>query len=198
VTAIEETGHRSNRHTAWLLACLAVLLIQIVAENFMGRVTICTCGYVKLFEPAVNSSGNSQHIADWYTPSHIIHGFLFFGLTHLILRAKPLPLRLLVAMLIESGWEILENSPIIIDRYRTTTISLAYVGDSILNSAMDTVFMVVGFVFAWRAPVWLTVALAILFELLTGWLIRDNLTLNVLMLVWPVEAVKTWQAALGG
>jgi hypothetical protein len=170
--------------------------VQIVAEHLMGRVAICTCGYVKLFEPAVNSSGNSQHIADWYTPSHLIHGFLFFGLTHLILRGKPLSLRLFVAMLIESGWEILENSPIIIDRYRATTISLAYVGDSILNSAMDTVFMAVGFVFAWRAPVWLTVALAIFFELLTGWLIRDNLTLNVLMLVWPVEAVKTWQAAL--
>jgi hypothetical protein len=198
VTTIEATQRRNSRHMAWFVACLAVLLVQIVTENLMGRVTICTCGYVKLFEPDVNSSGNSQHIADWYTPSHLIHGFLFFGLTHLILRNRPLSLRLFVAMLIESGWEILENSPIIIDRYRTTTISLAYVGDSILNSAMDTVFMVVGFFFAWRAPVWLTVALAIFFELLTGWLIRDNLTLNVLMLVWPVEAVKTWQAALGG
>jgi len=196
VSVVSQTQHQSNRHLAWFVACLVILLVQVVVEHFMGRVTICTCGYVKLFEPAVNSSGNSQHIADWYTPSHIIHGFLFFGLTHLILRARPLSLRLFVAMLIESGWEILENSPIIIDRYRAATISLAYVGDSILNSAMDTVFMVVGFVFAWRAPVWLTVAIAIVFELFTGWLIRDNLTLNVLMLVWPVEAVKTWQAAL--
>lgn len=196
MTVFAPTQRQGSRHTAWFIACAVVLLVQIVAEHLMGRVAICTCGYVKLFEPAVNSSGNSQHIADWYTPSHLIHGFLFFGLTHLILRTKPLSLRLFVAMLIESGWEILENSPIIIDRYRATTISLAYVGDSILNSAMDTVFMVVGFVFAWRAPVWLTVALAIFFELLTGWLIRDNLTLNVLMLVWPVEAVKTWQAAL--
>ena len=196
--SLVETQRRGDRHLAWFIACAVVLLVQIVTEHLMGRVAICTCGYVKLFEPAVNSSGNSQHIADWYTPSHIIHGFLFFGLTHLILRRKPLSLRLSVAMLIESGWEILENSPIIINRYRATTISLNYVGDSILNSAMDTVFMIVGFVFAWRAPVWLTIALAIFFELLTGWLIRDNLTLNVLMLVWPVEAVKTWQAALGG
>jgi Protein of unknown function (DUF2585) len=173
-----------------------VLLVQIVAEHWMGRVAICTCGYVKLFEPAVNSSGNSQHIADWYTPSHVIHGFLFFGLTHLILRAKPLSLRLFVAMLIESSWEILENSPLIIDRYRATTISLAYVGDSILNSAMDTLFMVVGFFFAWRAPVWLTVIIAIAFELFTGWLIRDNLTLNVMMLIWPLKAIKMWQSAL--
>lgn len=198
MTAIVQTRQRSDRHLAWFIACAVVLLVQIVTEHLMGRVAICTCGYVKLFEPVVNSSGNSQHLADWYTPSHIIHGFLFFGLTHLILRRQPLSLRLFVATLIESGWELLENSPIIIDRYRATTISLNYVGDSILNSAMDTIFMAVGFFFAWRAPVWLTIVIAIFFELLTGWLIRDNLTLNVLMLVWPVEAVKQWQAALGG
>jgi Protein of unknown function (DUF2585) len=196
MTITDQTQHRSSRHTAWFVGCLVVLLVQIVAEHLMGRVAICTCGYVKLFEPAVNSSGNSQHIADWYTPSHLIHGFLFFGLTYLILRAKPLSLRLFVAMLIESSWEILENSPLIIDRYRATTISLAYVGDSILNSAMDTLFMVVGFFFAWRAPVWLTVTIAIAFELFTGWLIRDNLTLNVMMLIWPLKAIKMWQSAL--
>jgi hypothetical protein len=196
MTIIGQTRDRSSRHTAWLVGCVVVLLVQIVAEHLMGRVAICTCGYVKLFEPAVNSSGNSQHIADWYTPSHLIHGFLFFGLTHLILRAKPVSLRLFVAVLIESGWEILENSPLIIDRYRATTISLAYVGDSILNSTMDTLFMVVGFVFAWRAPVWLTVAIAVAFELFTGWLIRDNLTLNVMMLIWPLKAIKMWQSAL--
>ena len=187
---------RYRQQGFWFIACAVVLLVQIVAEYMMGRVPICTCGYVKLFEPVVKSSGNSQHIADWYTPSHIIHGFLFFGLTHLIMRGKPLSMRLFVAMLIESGWEILENSPIIINRYRAATISLDYVGDSILNSSMDAVFMVVGFLFAWRAPVLVTVVIAIFFELLTGYLIRDNLTLNVLMLVWPVEAIKTWQSAL--
>ncbi|MBN8951862.1 MULTISPECIES: DUF2585 domain-containing protein [unclassified Rhizobium] len=187
---------RHRQQSFWFIACAVVLLVQIVAEHMMGRVWICTCGYVKLFEPVVKSSGNSQHIADWYTPSHIIHGFLFFGLTHLIMRRKPLSMRLFVAMLIESGWELLENSPIIINRYRAATISLDYVGDSILNSAMDAVFMVVGFLFAWRAPVLVTVAIAIFFELLTGWLIRDNLTLNVLMLVWPVDAIKTWQGGI--
>ncbi len=187
---------RYQQQSFWFIACAVVLLVQIVAEHLMGRVAICTCGYVKLFEPVVKSSGNSQHIADWYTPSHIIHGFLFFGLTHLIMRGKPLSMRLFVAMLIESGWEILENSPIIINRYRAATISLDYVGDSILNSSMDTVFMVVGFLFAWRAPVLVTVVVAIFFELLTGYLIRDNLTLNVLMLVWPIEAIKTWQGGL--
>lgn len=188
-----ETAERTKHQTFWLAACLAVLLAQIVAQYMMGRTPICTCGYVKLWEGTVNSSGNSQHLSDWYTPSHIIHGFIFYGLAHLLLRGKPIAMRLLLALVIESGWELLENSPLIIDRYRTATISLDYYGDSILNSAMDTVFMVLGFFFASRAPVALTVAIAIFFEIFTGYMIRDNLTLNVLMLVWPLEAVKTWQ-----
>ena len=180
----------------WLAASAAVLLAQILIEHFMGRIPICECGYVKLFEPVVNSSGNSQHLADWYTPSHIIHGFLFYGLGWLVLRNKPVGAKLLLAVVIESAWEIAENSPIIIERYRSATVSLSYTGDSILNSAMDTVFMVLGFLFAARMPVAVTIVLAIVFELFTGWLIRDNLMLNVLMLVWPVEAIKTWQSAL--
>ena len=195
MTVIEGTD-RSRHQIFWFSACLAVLVAQIVAEYLMGRVPICTCGYVKLWEGTVNSSGNSQHLSDWYTPSHIIHGFLFYGLAHLVLRNKPIGAKLLLALVIESSWELLENSPIIIDRYRAATISLDYYGDSILNSAMDAVFMVVGFLFAWRAPVIVTIAIAIFFELLTGYLIRDNLTLNVLMLVWPVEAIKTWQGGI--
>ena len=195
MTALATTD-RSRHQAFWFAACLAVLVAQIVAEYLMGRTPICTCGYVKLWEGTVNSSGNSQHLSDWYTPSHIIHGFIFYGLAHLLLRGKPIAMRLLLALVIESGWELLENSPLIIDRYRTATISLDYYGDSILNSAMDTVFMVLGFFFASRAPVALTVAIAIFFELFTGYMIRDNLTLNVLMLVWPLEAVKTWQGGL--
>jgi Protein of unknown function (DUF2585) len=193
---VAEAADRAKHQTFWFAACIAVLLIQIIAEYMMGRTPICTCGYVKLWEGVVKSSGNSQHLSDWYTPSHIIHGFIFYGMAHLVLRGKPFAARLLLALVIESGWELLENSPIIIDRYRSATISLDYYGDSIINSLMDTVFMVVGFVFASRAPVTLTVAIAIFFELLTGYLIRDNLTLNVLMLIWPVEAIKTWQSAI--
>jgi len=191
-----DSADRARHQTFWFAACFAVLLIQIVAEYMMGRTPICTCGYVKLWEGTVNSSGNSQHMSDWYTPSHIIHGFIFYGIAHLVLRGKPIAMRLLLALVIESGWELLENSPVIIDRYRTATISLDYYGDSILNSAMDTVFMVVGFFFASRAPVALTVAIAIFFELFTGYVIRDNLTLNVVMLIWPIEAIKTWQSAI--
>jgi hypothetical protein len=195
VTAFS-AAERTRHQNFWFAACLAVLIAQMAAEYLVGRTPICTCGYVKIWEGVVNSSGNSQHLSDWYTPSHIIHGILFYGLAHLVLRGKPIAVRLLLALVIESGWELLENSPIIIDRYRAATISLDYYGDSILNSAMDTVFMVAGFFFAARAPVALTVAIAIFFEIFTGYMIRDNLTLNVLMLVWPVEAVKTWQSAI--
>lgn len=180
----------------WLIGALVLFLAQIVILYFMGRILICECGYIKLFEPGVNSPGNSQHIADWYTPSHIIHGFLFYGLGWLVLRRAPLSARLSLAVLIEAAWEILENSPIIIDRYRSATMALGYNGDSILNSAMDTVSMAIGFFVAARLPVWMTVAIAIVFELLTGYLIRDNLTLNVLMLIYPVDAVRDWQSAL--
>ncbi|AJD43164.1 DUF2585 domain-containing protein [Rhizobium sp. SEMIA 4085] len=189
-------AERARHQNFWFAACLAVLIIQIAAEYLIGRTPICTCGYVKLWEGVVNSSGNSQHLSDWYTPSHIIHGFLFYGLAHLVMRNRPIAVRLLLALVVESGWELLENSPIIIDRYRAATISLDYYGDSILNSAMDTVFMVAGFFFAARAPIALTVAIAIFFEIFTGYMIRDNLTLNVLMLIWPVEAVKAWQSAV--
>ena len=181
----------------WLLAAFVLFLLQITILYVMGRVPICECGYIKLFEPGVNSPGNSQHLADWYTPSHIIHGFLFYGFGWLVLRRASKSERLALAVFIEAAWEIAENSPLIIDRYRNATMALGYSGDSILNSAMDTVFMALGFLFAARVPVWLTVSIAIVFELFTGWLIRDNLTLNVLMLVWPVEAIKVWQGAIG-
>ncbi|PPJ45079.1 hypothetical protein C0075_04705 [Rhizobium sp. KAs_5_22] len=180
----------------WFAAAAAFLVVQIVTLALMGRIPICECGYVKLFEPGVNTAGNSQHISDWYTPSHIIHGFLFYWLAVVVLPRASFGARLTLAVVIEAAWELLENSPIIIDRYRTATMAVGYTGDSILNSAMDTVAMVLGFLFAARTPVWLTVTLAIGFEVATAIVIRDNLTLNVLMLVWPVEAVKAWQAAL--
>ncbi|MCO6188083.1 DUF2585 domain-containing protein [Rhizobium sp. L1K21] len=180
-----------------LLAVLGLLVAQIAILYAMGRVPICTCGYVKLFEPGVNTPGNSQHLMDWYTPSHIIHGFIFYLVFHLLLRRKSVATRLTFAMVVEVFWELLENSPLIIDRYRSETAAVGYTGDSILNSASDSIFMILGFWFAARAPVWLTITIAIVFELLTGWIIRDNLTLNVIMLIWPIEAVRNWQNALG-
>ena len=175
---------------AGLIALAALILFA------MGRNPICTCGTVKLWVGDPNTADNSQHIADWYTLSHVIHGFLFFGLFWLVARGRPLGFRALLALVVEAGWEILENSPLIINRYREGTIALGYEGDSILNSVSDILFMLVGFLIASRLPVWVTVALAIFFELLALYAIRDNLTLNVLMLVYPVAGIKTWQSGL--
>lgn len=188
---------RMRLHGRTALTITAVLAATSAMLLAMGRPLICTCGTVKLWEGAVNSAGNSQHLADWYSFSHIIHGFLFYALLWAIARKKLRPdARLALAVMAEAGWELLENSPLIIDRYRTATIALGYTGDSVLNSLSDIGMMALGFLFAMRAPIRVTIALALGFELFTLWAIRDNLTLNVLMLTFPVEAIRQWQASL--
>ncbi|TAA63953.1 DUF2585 domain-containing protein [Shinella sp. JR1-6] len=159
----------------------------------MGQPLICKCGYVKLWHGVVISSENSQHLSDWYTPSHIIHGILFFGLFTFLLKKASLKLRLALSLVLECAWEILENTDMIINRYREATISFDYFGDSVINSSADILAMVVGFFLAARLPVWASVAIIVVFEATTTWLIRDGLALNILMLVWPLEAVKAWQ-----
>lgn len=192
------TQGTSARSQPVYFAALAAffILLQVGLERLLGRIWICACGYVKLFEPGVNSEGNSQHIADWYAPSHIEHGFIFFALGWLLLRRFPKWVWFAAALALESFWEVLENSPIIIERYRAATISLDYYGDSILNSVMDTIMMIAGFWLASRLSWKLTLGLGIFAELLMLYVIRDNLTLNVLMLIHPIEAIRTWQGGL--
>lgn len=166
----------------------------------MGRSTICQCGTIKLWHGVVQSSENSQHIADWYSFSHVIHGLLFYLFAHLLWRrwkllgGKPAIWALPIAVVFEAFWELLENSPLIIDRYRAVTVSFGYEGDSVLNSLSDICWMALGFWIASKLPWKASLVIAIAFELFTLAMIRDNLTLNVLMLVWPLEAVRTWQA----
>ena len=183
-----------------LLLALAMWLAIGATLLGMGRVPICSCGSVKLWWGVVQSAENSQHIADWYSFSHVIHGLLFYGFAHLLWRrwkwfgGKPAAWALPIAVAFEGFWELLENSPLIIDRYRAVTVSFGYEGDSVLNSLSDIGFMALGFWIASKLPWRASLALALVFELFTLAMIRDNLTLNVLMLVWPLDAVRQWQA----
>lgn len=181
---------------AWLAAAAIAIGCALILFA-MDRPPICPCGTVSLWHGVVESDENSQQIADWYSFSHIVHGFLFYAAAHLVLRGSARRWALPLAVGLEGGWELLENTPMVIDRYREATIAFGYSGDSILNSVSDIGWMTLGFLVAARLPVWATASLAIAFEAMTLLLIRDNLTLNVLMLVWPVDAIRTWQAAGG-
>lgn len=188
------SAHRLTA-TQFVLIAFALVTLQAAIEHAMGHVVFCACGTINLWEGDVNSSGNSQQLTDWYSFSHLIYGFGLYAVFWLIGRRWPMGWRFLAALAIEIFWELIENSSFVIERYRVATISLDYYGDSILNSVSDTVTAVIGFWLARFLPVAVTVMLAIAMEVGVGYTIRDNLTLNIIMLIHPVPWVKAWQAA---
>jgi hypothetical protein len=171
---------------------LLVLAASIAILWAMDRPPICSCGTVELWGEV--GPNQSQMLTDWYSPSHVIHGFLFYMLLHWAWPRAPLERRFLIALLIEAVWEIAENTPMMIDRYREATIALGYSGDSILNSASDIAMMAVGFLAARRLPVWASILLVLVLEVIPLIAIRDNLTLNIIMLLAPSDAILNWQA----
>lgn len=177
-----------------ILGFILILVITAGIELWTGRSPLGPDGKFGWWEADVWSSENSQRVADAYTFSHIIHGMVFYAFLWLVARRLPMRYRFIIALLMEAAWELLENSPLIINRYREVTISLGYVGDSVLNSVADVVFAGLGFLMAWCSRVWMTVLLIIVFELGCLFWVRDNLTLNVIMLVAPSQTIKEWQS----
>ena len=182
--------HLLRPKPAWAL--LVVLGAAILILLAMGRPPICTCGTIALWGYA--GPTQSQMLADWYSPSHIVHGFLFYAFLHAFFGKRSIERRFLAALLVEAAWEIAENTPMVIDRYREATIALGYSGDSILNSASDIAMMALGFLAARRLPLWAGIAIVILLETVPLIVIRDNLTLNIWMLLAPNDALRAWQA----
>ena len=181
----------------WAIA-IALLIIALAAGVllWMGRIPMCKCGYIKLWHGNRADAQTSQHLTDWYTYSHVLHGVIFYWLLTVVSRGYlSVGARLVIAAMIEGAWEIFENTPFVINRYRSQTLSRDYFGDSVINSIADMLAMLVGFMLAAKLPAWITVFLVIAVELVLLWLIRDNLALNILMLIYPIEAIKQWQLA---
>ena len=188
-------AHRSRTTNTFKLVAgvLAVVAVTVAVEAWMGRLLFGPDGRFGWLETDIWSSSQSQRVFDPYTFSHILHGVLFYALLWLVARKSPISTRFIAAVALEGVWEILENSPIIIDRYRAVTIAQGYIGDSILNSVSDIVMAALGFLIAWRLTVWQSVAFVVVTEVLMLVLIRDNLTLNIVMLVWPIDGIREWQ-----
>jgi hypothetical protein len=184
----------SMTRTRMTMLALALVTAAALLLLAMGRPPICTCGMIELWVNQGDSPKTSQMLADWYSPSHVIHGFLFYAFLWLVARRQPVERHFLIALLAEIAWEILENTDWAINRYREATIAIGYTGDSILNTLSDIGMMALGFWLARKLPVWVTVIAAISLELAALIAVRDNLTLNVWMFLFPTEAVRNWQA----
>ena len=178
----------------WIAAALIIVMGAAAILLAMGRNPICTCDAVDLWVGTRDSPRTSQMLIDWYSFSHIVHGLLFYGALWLFARRSPVEWRFVVALLVECAWEIAENTPMVIDRYRATTAALGYTGDSVLNSLSDISMMALGFLIARKLPLWAGIAALLVLEITPLFAIRDNLTLNVIALLAPNEHLQAWQA----
>jgi TRAP-type uncharacterized transport system fused permease subunit len=187
--------HILKRPLKYILLGGAIIIAMALTLHAMGRVGWCTCGTIKLWHGTVASSQNSQHLFDWYSFTHVLHGFLFYLLLWLLDRKNRLSFgaKLVMAIGLAASWEVLENSNTVIERYRAVTVSFGYYGDSILNSIGDILSMMAGFFIAHRARRWMSIALFVAMELFLAYAIRDNLTLNIIMLIHPIDAIRVWQ-----
>lgn len=179
----------------YMTAAFGIVLIAATLTMW-GQPLICSCGDVKLWVGSIFDSGNSQHIADWYTMSHVLHGVLIAFLGRLVFPKLGFAPLFLVAIVTGIGWEILEHTPWVLDAFRATTINAGYQGDSVLNSVMDYIWMMGGFFAAYKMRVPSVLAMVAALELSAAFIARDSLTLSTLMLVYPVDAVGDWQQEL--
>jgi len=196
------TGISNNSAMKWyervsvrtcFLVSVAFIAVQALSLFAMGQPPICVCGYVRLWGGIVSGPEMSQQLTDWYTYSHVIHGIGFYFMLWLIAPRAPAAIRFILALGFEVSWEIVENTPFIIDRYRQSALAQGYFGDSIINSVGDTIASAFGFLLAGTLPAWGTIALAISVELFTAYMIHDNLTLNIIQLIHPTDAISHWQ-----
>lgn len=183
----------ARREAVIAIAGLGVIALQVAILLWMGQPPVDPGGAVDVWGAGASTS---RHLFDWYTASHLVHGFLFYGVLRIVLPRWPVSARGLVAIVVEAAWEVIENTPWVIDRYRDVTVSGDYLGDTVINSVFDLWAMLVGFWLAARLPVWLSVAIVLALEAVALLVIRDNLTLNILMLLYPLDSVRDWQAAL--
>jgi hypothetical protein len=185
--------HEQSSRSLWILAAAGAIVFQVVILLAMGHPPICTCGYIELWHGNASGPETSQHVTDWYTYTHVLHGIGFYFILWLIAPRMPFALRLALAVGLEAAWEVFENTPFVMERYRQSALARGYFGDSVINSVFDMLAAALGFVLTRVLPVWSIITLAVALELFLGYMIHDNLTLNIVQLIHPSEAVTRWQ-----
>jgi Protein of unknown function (DUF2585) len=178
---------------AYFGAGASILALAAAIELAMGRKIWGIGGQPGIWAGDVNSEHNSQYLTDPYSFSHLTHGILLYGLLWTVARKLPRGARAVIAIALEAGWEVLENTNMVIERYRATTISLHYYGDSVMNSMCDILTCVVGFMIAAILPTRVTIVAVFVLEIGLALWIRDGLLLNIVMLIHPIPAIRSWQ-----